>query len=117
MSRDAALANVPAPRMAKASVALKPESADALAEIGECLDAARRDVGWTLDQLAAELGRDARQVARWIRGDERTQVDVVFAVEPLRRPFVVALALVVARDDSGVVVSTDIRVRRTGNGA
>lgn len=63
-----------------------------LAEIGACLDFARRFLGWSIDQLAAELQRDSKQVARWIRGEERTQVDVVFAVEPLRQPFIVALA-------------------------
>lgn len=70
----------------------KRETDDAMAEIGECLDFARRSVGWTVDQLSRELQRDSKQVARWIRGEERTQMDVVFAVEPLRAPFVIALA-------------------------
>ena len=61
-------------------------------EIGGCLDAARRAAGWTVDQLAGELQRDSKQVARWIRGEERTQVDAVFQVEALRQPFVIALA-------------------------
>lgn len=79
------------PRMLKASLP-KGESADALREIGECLDFARRYVGWTVDQLAGELRRDSKQIGRWIRGEERTQVDTVFAAEPLRVPFVIALA-------------------------
>lgn len=70
----------------------KSESADALRELGTCLDDARSAVKWTLDQLAAELKRDPRQVRRWIAGEERTQVDVVFAVPELRKPFVIALA-------------------------
>lgn len=79
------------PRMAKA-VLPSSEKRQYWPELGACLDAARRDVGWTVDQLAAELQRDSKQVARWMRGEERTQVDAVFCVEALRAPFVVALA-------------------------
>lgn len=70
----------------------KRENRESLARIGTCLDEARREVGWTVDQLACELHRDSKQVARWIRGEERTQVDAVFGVERLRAPFVEALA-------------------------
>ena len=70
----------------------KRENGELLAGIGACLDAARREVGWTVDQLAAEVQRDSKQVARWMRGEERTQVDAVFAVKALREPFVEALA-------------------------
>jgi ribosome-binding protein aMBF1 (putative translation factor) len=62
------------------------------AQIGACLDEARRVAGWNVDQLAAELKRDSKQVARWMRGEERTQVDVVLSVPALRKPFVIALA-------------------------
>jgi glutathione S-transferase len=94
------------PEMAKANLR-KAESADALKDIGECLDDARAELKWTLDRLAAELGRDPRQVRRWIAGDERTQVDVVFAVTELRAPFVVALAKLAQCE-----VTTTIAVRR-----
>lgn len=70
----------------------KGEKREMWPELGACLDHARRDRGWTVDQLAAELQRDSKQVARWLRGEERTQVDAVFAVEALREPFVIALA-------------------------
>jgi hypothetical protein len=93
-------------RMAKADLR-KAEMTSHQAEIGACLDYARRDANFTLDQLAAELQRDARQVARWLRGDERTQVDVVFGVPVLRGPFVIALARL-----SGLEVETIVRVRR-----
>lgn len=94
------------PAMAKADLPQR-ESRELLAQIGACLDAARREVGWTVDQLAIELKRDSKQVGRWMRGEERTQVDAVFGVEPLRQPFVVALAKLAACE-----VTTHISIRR-----
>lgn len=85
------------PKMLKADLP-KGESADALKEIGECLDFARREVGWTVDRLAMELGKDSKQIARWMRGEERTQIDTVFKVKALRAPFVVALARLAQED-------------------
>ena len=86
------------PEMLRADLR-KAESRDLTRELGDCLDFARRYVGWNLDQLASNLPaptgtdkRDPRQVQRWIDGKERCQVDVVFAVEELRGPFVLALA-------------------------
>lgn len=70
----------------------KPESEDAMAEIGGCLDFARRAVGWSLKELAAALHRDERQVKRWMDGAETTNLAAVFAVTLLRAPFVIALA-------------------------
>lgn len=95
--------------MAKATLPALPkrENASFLAEIGACLDAARRDVGWNLDELAHALGKDSKQVGRWLRGEERTQVDAVFGVAALRQPFVVALARL-----AGCGIETTIRVRR-----
>lgn len=68
------------------------EKRDLQAEIGGCLSRARHWVGWSLKEAAAELGRDERQIARWENGQERTQVDVVMAVEQLAQPFCVQLA-------------------------
>lgn len=98
------------PEMAKAEIAgrVKPEMRRFWAETGACLDEARRVVGWTIEQLAAEVGRDARQVRRWIAGEEQTQLAAVFAVEPLRQPFVIALARL-----ANCEVITEIRVRRS----
>ena len=95
------------PAMLKAALP-KRENPNFLAEIGGCLDFARRMQGWTVDQLAAELRRDSKQVARWMRGEERTQVDAVFAVAVLRGPFVIALAKLAECD-----VETSIRIRRS----
>ncbi len=100
--------------MAKADLR-KAESDDFMAEIGACLDFARRMVGWTLDELAGELPapagsdkRDPRQVQRWMEGKERTQLDVVFQVASLRGPFVIALAKL-----ADCEVETTVRIRRT----
>ncbi len=80
-------------RPAMLKVALpKRENAEFQAQNGACLDYSRRSVGWTIEQLAAELHRDPKQIARWIRGEENTQLHVVFGVQPLRGPFVIALA-------------------------
>ncbi len=102
------------PEMARASLR-KPESVDLQAEIGRCLDFARRMNGWNLEQLASALPppqgadqRDPRQVQRWMEGKERTQLDVVFAVAALRGPFVIALAHLAECD-----VFTTISMRRT----
>lgn len=86
----------------------KSEKREFWPELGACLDFARRSVGWTVDQLAAELQRDSKQVGRWLRGEERTQVDAVFAVECLRMPFVIALAKLAKCD-----VRTTIEIRMT----
>ena len=59
--------------------------------VGQCLLRATPKA-WTLDNLADKLRRDPRQVQRWIDGKEQTQVATVFAVEELRKPFVVELA-------------------------
>lgn len=81
----------------------KGENALFLAQIGACLNAARLELEWTVDRLAAELRRDSKQVARWMRGEERCQVDAVFAVPELREPFVIALAKL-----AGMQVTTTI---------
>lgn len=69
---------------------------DVRREIGQAIEDARREVGWTLDQLASHLPapdgsdrRDDRQVQRWIDGKERAQFDVLFACDDNR--FVKAL--------------------------
>lgn len=99
-------------RMLKASLP-KGETADSLKEIGDCLDFARRAVGWTVDQLARELQRDSKQVARWMRGEERTQLDTVFVVAKLKVPFLIALSRL-ARDCSEYECEeeTTLRFRR-----
>lgn len=97
-----------------------PTMDDFQAQIGACLDAARLACGWTVDELAGHLpppkkGGDTRgekQVRAWIKGEERMQLDAVFAVEELRAPFVIALAKLAAKDDSGVVIRTTVELRQ-----
>ncbi len=83
----------------------KPESEDALKELGECLDFARRAVGWNLEQLAGAMDRDPRQVQRWIDGKERVQIDTVFRVPQLRQPLVIALARLSQEFDEDVTLT------------
>lgn len=46
----------------------------------------------SLKEFAALLGREERQVKRWITGDERPQFDLLFAVARFRSPLVIELA-------------------------
>jgi hypothetical protein len=94
--------------MAKAVLPKRESDHEGLRNLGECLDFARRYVGWTVDQLAAELQRDSKQVGRWLRGEERTQVDTVLMVRQLHGPFVIALANLNTED---IVVETTITIR------
>lgn len=87
-----------AEHMAKADLRI-PTLDEFQAEIGHCLDFARRYVGWTVDELAGHLPapkgsekRGEKQVRAWLKGEERVQLDAVFAVKELREPFVIALA-------------------------
>lgn len=94
-------------RMATASLR-KTEGADYRAQIGAAVQRAASLLGWSLKELAGEVNRDPRQVARWISGQERAQLDVLWEVEVLRGPLVIALAELSAQAD----VVTEIRVRR-----
>jgi len=98
------------PEMAKADLR-KPEIGDLRKEIGSAIVRARDLLGWSQDRLAQEVKRDARQVARWERGDERdrVQMDTLWAVEELRGPLVVALAELAS---GAVEVETVMRFRR-----
>lgn len=77
--------------------------------VGQCIDQARRTVGWSLKELSAALAHDERQIARWIAGTEHPQLDALFAVAALRAPLVLALAAL-AED---VTVTTQITIRRS----
>lgn len=94
------------PRMAKADV--RKAEVDFRAQVGRAIQRAASLRGWTLKELAAAVNHDARQVARWINGQERPHFDALFAVEELRQPLVVAIAELAGE---GVEIDTVIRVR------
>ena len=79
------------PRMIRAELR-KAESRDFRVETGACLQRAASLLGWSLKELAAKLGRDERQIARWLKGQERVQNDVVLACEELRQPYALQMA-------------------------
>ena len=93
------------PRMAKALN--KVETAPMRTLIGQAIARAFALANLSQKEAAALIGRDTAQIARWISGEERAQMDALFAVEALRRPLVVAFAEVAGR---GVEVVTEIRV-------
>ena len=100
------LADVPV-RMAKAGT--RKADTDALyASLGAAVREVQHAYGLTLQEFAYELGKNERQVARWLDGSDRPQVEAVFAVDRFRAPLVIALA----RLSAGVEVVTEIRVRR-----
>jgi transcriptional regulator with XRE-family HTH domain len=72
------------------------------------VDGLRLSQGWSLKEFAAVLGRNERQVARWINGKEHAQLSVVFAVPALRRPLVIGLARLAG---TSMELETVIRIR------
>lgn len=76
-------------------------------ELGKAIGRAMAHLGWSLKELAAAVERDERQCARWIKGQERPQVDTLIACEPLRRPLVIEL---VKMPKMGVRVETTVRI-------
>jgi transcriptional regulator with XRE-family HTH domain len=91
-------------KTAKAAIR-KPDYAD----LGGCIEHVRNAFGLTLEAFAYELKVNDRQLARQIKGDDRPQLEKVFAVERFQGPLVIALAKLAA----GVEVDTVIHVRRT----
>ena len=77
--------------MAKADLR-KPETPNYREQIGQCVNIARLALGWSLKEFAAKVAREERQVARWLNGQERVQLDVLWAIHELREPLLVALA-------------------------
>jgi len=92
--------------MAKADLR-KPETWKT--EVGGAIERTRLLAGLSLKEFADRIGRDERQIARWISGTERPQLDALFAVDALRQPLVIALAELAG---TGVEVETTVRIRR-----
>lgn len=106
-SRHLLSSDIPA-RMLKADLR-KAETRDFRAEIGQAIDRARLALAWNLDEFAAQVQRDSRQVKRWMAGTERPQFDALFAVAVLRGPLVIELAKL----SDAIDIDTTIRVRWT----
>jgi ribosome-binding protein aMBF1 (putative translation factor) len=111
------LAATPAPRHltrlddvrpVQAKADLKKVETDWQPLIGAVVSRAFQLAGLTQKEAAAAIDRNPAQVSRWCSGQERPQFDVLFAVEALRVPLVIALAGLI----DGVAVETTIHVRR-----
>lgn len=108
-----AVATAPLERPQKGAVMAKatlrfPQN-DYYATLGSCIEEVRRVHGLTLKEFACEVGKHERQIAQQIAGQERPQLEAVFAVERFRGALVIALA----RLSADVEVTTEIRVRKT----
>ena len=83
---------------------------DALwAELGKCLVFVCYDAGLSLKEFATRIEKDERQIHRQMEGQERPQIEAVFAVPEFRAPLVIALS----RLTNEIEVFTEIRVRRS----
>lgn len=99
----------PRPRMAKADLR-KAETEAHRREVGRIVERVQKLSGLNLQEFAAAIKRDERQVKRWFTGEERPQLDAIRAVEQFRPLFLVAFA-----EDAGAAVelTTQIVVRRS----
>lgn len=91
-------------RLAKAHLR-KAEKADWIA-LGRVIARTQVICGLSLKEFADAIGRNERQVARWMLGTEQGQAAPILAVARLRQPFLIALA-----EHVGVCVETVIRVK------
>lgn len=84
-------AEIGAPHMAKVDLR-KAEEGPRREEIGRALSRTQHFAGLSLKEFAARLDRDPRQVQRWQTGDERVQLDAIYADRALWNLFIVQLA-------------------------
>ena len=77
------------------------------AALGNCIEEVRCAFGLTLEAFAYELKVNDRQLARQIKGEDRPQLEKIFAVERFQGPLVIALAKLA----QGVEVDTVLHVR------
>ena len=95
-------------RMAKADLR-KSESDPHYAQLGGCMRDVQHAFGLTLQEFAAELGKNESQIRRQMEGKERPQIECVFAIQRFQGPLVIALAKLA----TGVEVDTVIHIRRS----
>lgn len=96
------------PRMAKMD--LKNLEALWKVKVGHAVQRAFKLAGLSQKEVAGEIERDQAQIARWAAGTERPQFDVLFAVEPLRQPLILALAELAGES---VEIETTVKLKRS----
>jgi hypothetical protein len=74
-------------------------------QVGRAVARAFALAGMNHKDAAVLVDRDQAQIARWIKGSERPQLDTLFAVETLRQPLVQALG-----EMAGVKVEITLRL-------
>lgn len=88
----------------------KAENSHLYVLLGGCMEEVRNVFGMGLEEFTYAIGKnDPRQVARQLKGEERPQIEAVFAVDRFRAALVIALA----KSSAGVEVVTEIRVKRS----
>jgi transcriptional regulator with XRE-family HTH domain len=94
--------------MAKASQPSEGERDAYREEVAKWIERVRALSGKNLNEFAEAVGRDPRQVSRWLKGEERPHIDAIWASEQLQEPMLVALAERIGR----VKVTTQITVEK-----
>lgn len=95
------------PRMAKAD--LKNLDAFWKVHVGKVIKRACELAGVSRKEAAALCDRDEAQIARWVSGAERPQIDVFLKADRLRQPLIQAFAEL---GGDGIEVETIVRLRR-----
>src|SRR5262245_53510881 len=92
--------------MAKVSH-VRPEKELTWDDLSWCLGHVQHHFRLNLDEFAHELGKDPRQVQKWLHAKERPQIEAAWAIPRFRRQLIIAMA---HRAD-GIDVMTTISVR------
>jgi hypothetical protein len=79
------------------------------AELGACMKAVMRACDLSLEEFAYALKKDERYIARQLTGEDKPQIDAVFAVERFRAPLVIALAAL----SNEIEVTTQLTYRKS----
>jgi hypothetical protein len=98
--------------------AVRPEMTKALnkievpwrARVGRAIARTFALAGLSHKEAAALLDRDQAQISRWVSGEERPAIDLIFSVPRLRAPLVIGLAELAS---DGVEITTAITIKRT----
>lgn len=107
-ARHHVLPDIGRPTMAKANVRT-PDVVDWMVAIGAAIQQAVKDAKYSNKEAAAKVGVDDAEFGKWVNGTRRPQFDRLFALPELRRPLVIAIALLAGE---GVEVETTVTIRR-----